>query len=35
MENENAMRELDNTMMHYYGDTLAAAGERLGRFTAL
>ena len=34
-ENLDAMKELDNTMLHYYGDTLAAAAEELEKYTSL
>lgn len=30
-----ALQDLDKTMMHYYGDTLAAASEELSKYTTL
>ena len=33
IENLNSINELDKTMMNYYGDTLAAAGEELAKYT--
>lgn len=33
--NLNSINELDKTMIGYYGDTLAAAGEELSKFTNL
>ena len=32
-DNLNSLLELDKAMMNYYGDTLAAAGEELAKFT--
>jgi hypothetical protein len=32
-ENMEALIELDKTMMEYYGETIAAAGEELAKFT--
>lgn len=34
-DNLASIQELDKTMMNYYGETLAAAGEELGKYTAL
>ena len=34
-DNLNNINELDKTMISYYGDTLAAAGEELSKFTDL
>ena len=33
LENLESIQELDKTMMEYYGDTIAAAGEELAKFT--
>jgi hypothetical protein len=35
MENVENMKALDDAMFTYYGETLAAASEKLSRFTAL
>jgi hypothetical protein len=32
--NAEALKILDDTLMNYYGDTLAAAGEELAKFTS-
>jgi hypothetical protein len=32
-ENLGSLEELDKAMKNYYGDTLAAAGEEIGKYT--
>jgi hypothetical protein len=33
LDNLSSINELDKTMLDYYGDTLAAAGEELAKYT--
>jgi hypothetical protein len=35
LDNLNNINELDKSMITYYGETLAAAGEELAKFTDL